>query len=43
MNARIGFHVPWAGAYAIGACAAAAYAGAILWYGKKRSARKLAR
>ena len=41
MNAKIGFHVPWAGAYAIGACTAAAYVSAILWYGKKRSACKL--
>ena len=41
MNAKIGFHVPWAGTYAIGACTAAAYVSAILWYGKKRSACKL--
>ena len=43
MNARIGFHIPWTPAYVIGACAAAAYVAAILWYGKKRSARKLTR
>ena len=43
MNAKIGFHIPWPIAYAIGACAAAAYVSAILWYGKKRSVRKLAK
>ena len=39
MNAKIGFHIPWAGAYTIGLCAAAAYVCAIIWYGKKRAAR----
>ena len=39
MNAQIGFHVPWTGAYVIGVCAAAAYAAVILWYGRKRAAR----
>lgn len=43
MNAKIGFHIPWAIAYLIGACAAAAYVGVIVWYGKKRSARVLAK
>ena len=42
-NAEIGFHIPWPIAYTIGACAAVAYMSAILWYGKKRSARKLAK
>ena len=37
-NAEIGFHIPWTGAYVIGVCAALAYVGAILWYGKKRAA-----
>ena len=37
-NAEIGFHIPWTGAYVIGICAALAYVGAILWYGKKRAA-----
>ena len=43
MNAKIGFHIPWTIAYIIGACAAAAYVSVIVWYGKKRSARKLAK
>ena len=43
MNAKIGFHIPWPIAYTIGGCAAAAYVAAIIWYGKKRSSRKLAR
>ena len=37
-NAEIGFHIPWTGAYVIGICAALAYVGIILWYGKKRAA-----
>ena len=37
-NAEIGFHIPWTGPYVIGVCAALAYVGAILWYGKKRAA-----
>ena len=40
MNAQIGFNIPWTGAYVIGICAAAAYTGAIIWYGKKRAAAK---
>lgn len=40
VNAKIGFNLPWAASYAIGIAAAAVYAGAILWYGKKRAARK---
>ena len=43
MNAKIGFHIPWTIAYLIGACAAVAYVAAIVWYGKKRSAHKLAK
>lgn len=39
MNAQIGFHIPWTYAYIIGAVAAAAYVGVILWYGGKRIAR----
>ena len=39
MNAKIGFHIPWTGAYAIGITAAVAYVGVILWYGKKRAAK----
>ena len=39
MNAQIGFHVPWTGAYLIGAAAAVAYVAAILWYGGKRASR----
>ncbi len=40
VNAKIGFNVPWTGAYIIGIIAAAVYVGIILWYGKKRSAMK---
>ena len=40
MNAKIGFNIPWAGAYVIGVCAAAAYTGVIIWYGRKRAAAK---
>ena len=40
VNAKIGFNVPWGAAYVIGIVAAAAYVGLILWYGKKRAARK---
>ena len=42
-NAKIGFNLPWGAAYAIGIAAAAAYVGAILWYGKQRAARLTAR
>lgn len=38
MNAKIGFNIPWAVAYIIGACAAVAYVGIILWYGRRREA-----
>lgn len=41
MNARIGFNIPWTGAYLIGGAAAAAYLILILWYGGKRAARKV--
>ena len=39
-NAKIGFNIPWGGAYIVGLVAAAAYVGAIIWYGKKRAAAK---
>lgn len=39
-NAKIGFNIPWFGAYIIGIVAAAAYVGVLVWYGKKRSAMK---
>ena len=38
-NAKIGFNIPWGGAYTIGAAAAIAYVAAVLWYGKKRVSR----
>lgn len=37
-NAKIGFNIPWMGAYIIGIIAAVAYVGIVLWYAKKRSA-----
>mgnify|MGYP000845212586 FL=1 len=37
-NAKIGFNIPWTGAYIVGVCAAVAYVGVILWYGKNRAA-----
>ena len=40
VNAKIGFNVPWTGAYIVGVVAAIAYVSAILWYGNKRSAGK---
>ena len=36
-NATIGFNLPWAVAYPIGAVCVIAYVGVLLWYGKKRS------
>ena len=33
------FHIPWTPAYIIGVCAAVAYVGIVVWYGKKRAAR----
>lgn len=36
-NAKIGFNIPWGGAYAVGAICAIAYAGVIIWYGRMRS------
>ena len=39
-NAKIGFHIPWTGAYIVGAVASLAYVGAILWYGQKRAKQK---
>ena len=41
-NAKIGFHIPWGGAYAIGVTLAVLYVLALCWYGSKR-ARQLAR
>ena len=35
-NAKIGFNIPWMGAYIIGIAAAAAYGMALVWYGRKR-------
>lgn len=43
MNAQIGFHIPWNGAYIIGIIAALVYCLALIWYGKKRSAAKAAK
>lgn len=40
MNAQIGFHIPWGGAYVIGVIAAAAYCVILIWYGKKRATAK---
>ena len=40
VNAKIGFNVPWTGAYIVGVVAAIAYVSVILWYGNKRSAGK---
>lgn len=39
-NAKIGFNIPWTGAYIIGVVAAIAYVAAIVWYGKKRAMNK---
>lgn len=39
-NAKIGFNIPWTGAYVIGICAAVIYTALIIWYGKKRAALK---
>ena len=41
MNAKIGFNIPWTGAYIIGAVFTAAYLGAVLWYGKKTANQEL--
>lgn len=40
VNAKIGFNVPWGGAYAIGAAAAIIYGGIIIWYGKNALHRR---
>ena len=40
VNAKIGFNIPWTAAYVIGVAVAAAYVGALIWYGKKRSRMK---
>lgn len=37
MNAQIGFNIPWTIAYVIGAVAAVAYIGVMVWYGGKRA------
>lgn len=39
MNAKIGFHVPWTGAYILGLCFAVAYAIVVVKFGKKRALR----
>lgn len=36
-NAKIGFNIPWTGAYIIGLVCAAIYGGLIIWYGNKRA------
>lgn len=40
-NAKIGFNIPWTGAYIVGVVSAVAYVAVLLWYGKKRSALKI--
>ncbi|MCI2057050.1 MAG: carbon starvation protein A [Oscillibacter sp.] len=40
MNAKIGFHIPWTGAYIIGACFALAYMFVVVWFGNKRKAKQ---
>lgn len=40
VNAKIGFNVPWGAAYVIGFLAAVVYVCVIVWYGRKRAARK---
>ena len=42
-NAKIGFNIPWTGAYVIGIVAAVAYVAIIVWYGKKRAARLISK
>ena len=39
MNAKIGFNIPWGGAYAIGVVSAIAYVAIICVYGRKRAAK----
>ena len=41
MNAKIGFNVPWTGAYIIGAVFTLAYLIVVLWYGKKTANQEL--
>ena len=41
VNAKIGFHMPWGVAYAVGAVACVAYVAAVILYGKKRAASAL--
>jgi len=41
MHAKIGFNIPWGGAYAIGIVTAILYLGLIIWYGRKRAANKI--
>jgi len=43
MNAKIGFNIPWGGAYIIGVVAALAYVAAIICWGKKRAVNTLAK
>ena len=42
-NASIGFRQSWPVAYTVGVIAAVLYVGVIIWYGKKRGARVLAK
>ncbi|MDO4261377.1 MAG: carbon starvation CstA family protein [Eubacteriales bacterium] len=42
-NAKIGFNIPWGGAYVIGVVAAIAYVSVLIWYGKKRAQMKAAK
>ena len=39
MNAKIGFHIPWTGAYIIGAVFALVYVYVVIQFGKKRAAK----
>lgn len=41
LSAPIGFHLPWGIAYVLGGILAGAYLAVILWYGRKREARKI--
>lgn len=40
MNAKIGFHIPWVGAYALGAAFAVAYLIVTVTFGRRRAARE---
>ena len=43
MHAQIGFNLPWGAAYAVGAVACVAYVAVVIWWGRSRSAHKLAK